>query len=209
MPILVPKHLKPCYVDVFSTYICTFITRCFIISPPHARKNTTNFVVCFQPHMNVQQSQEHQTWCESADNKPGYLQNHAKFERACLKLNSVQLQEKANVKTILIFKKSIMNFPQLTLVTNYLPLEYKSESNKLIIHNLVKVVTLPNNHTKFQHNQLRKNITISVKTDATVTLKYGHSHSKWYKWVKLNGWYHHAMFSSHIWHAQFLKNLQQ
>ena len=62
------------------------------------------------------------------------------------------------------------------------------------IYDLLDVIK---NCTKFQLNPIStENFELKL-FDAVVTLKFNQGHRKWYEWVKLNEYYHHAKFDSY------------
>ena len=67
-------------------------------------------------------------------------------------------------------------------------------TKKWYIHDLLYVF---NNHTLFKLNRIRT-LKFQFKSfDTAVTLKYNQGHWKWYEWIKLSKYYHHAKFDSY------------
>ena len=64
------------------------------------------------------------------------------------------------------------------------------------IHDLVSILNIYNNHTKFQPNWIRfRTYNLQLKLlDAVVTLKYGQGNGKWHSPTKLSEYLHCTKF---------------
>ena len=71
------------------------------------------------------------------------------------------------------------------------PLNMCETQKEWYVHDLLDII---NNHTKFKLNWIRRYNFWLKLCDTAMTLKSSQGHWKWYEWVKLNEYYHHAKF---------------